>query len=365
MADGRDVTYEQFERSLTRLAVGMTQVDEDPEGHFAALLDLRRLLAEELGLGAIPDWAREIVVRMLASPLAPCGHYTFPAPLAQVIDAIGEERCPDFVIGCYTADPVRKRRLQAVIYCLDAWLHDAPLETATWELGRRDIDGKDWPDIVRRVYVALGERTELRLLLVERLVHRLRWWAKAHSWAEDARTAFGIDQYLGDLRGDGDWGDFGDPELRDPYFVEPREPDVVEMETRVMQMMPEAAPLLVRIQETWLCAPKAFRYVERVLHEIGAAGTDRAPDFSRSLLDCEDTYPDFDVARTWEADCLDRLSRWLKGEIDAVPALGPPTSVKLWLVGLLRYRLELMAPWTRFIAGQPSGRSGAGSMTHN
>jgi len=352
------VTCEQFEDSLTRLAVRYTQVDEDLAGHFAVSQDRHRLLAEELRLGTVPDWAREIITRMLGSPLAPCGHYTFPAPVAQVTEAIGAERCPAFVIGCYTADPARKRRLQAVIYCLDAWHHDAPIETAAWELERRETDGKDWPSIVCRVYVALGDRTELRLLLVERLIHRLRWWVKSHSWMDDPRTAFGLDQYLGDLRGDGDWGDFGDPELRDPYFVELREPDVVKAETRIRQEVPDGTALLDRIHSTWLCAPKVFRYIERLIHEVGGVGSGGAPDYKKCLLDCEDTYPDFGLARQWESDYLDRLSRWLRDDTDAVPELGSPTPVKQWLVGLLKYRLELMIPWTRFIAGHPSGHSG-------
>jgi hypothetical protein len=201
----------------------------------------------------------------------------------------------------------------------------------------------------------------MRVLLVDRLIHRLRWWVKSHTWEHDLRTQFGLDQYLGDVRGDGSWGDFSDPELRDPYFTELREPDITAMETRIRHEIPNSEALLTRIQSTWLCAPKAFRYIERVLIEIGSVGTANEPDFARTLLDCQDTYPDFSQAGEWERDLLDRLSAWLAGDGGAIPELGTCTPVKHWIVGLLSYRLQLMANWTRFVGGNPSGQSGKGA----
>jgi len=248
--------------------------------------------------------------------------------------------------------------LQAIVYCLDAWLHSAPLETAIWELERHSIDGRDWAGIVSRITTTLGEPHPLRVLLIERLIHRLRWWIKVHSWDNDGRTQFGLDQYLGDPRGDGDWGDFGDPELRDPYFVELGEPDIVTMEERIRIEVTDGEALLVRVQSTWLCAPKAFRYIERILTEIGCIGTTDTPDFNQRLLDCDDTYPDFEQAREWETTLLNRLASWLVGDSDAVPELGPVTPTKHWLAGLLRYRLTLMDNWSRFIGGRPKGRTG-------
>jgi len=355
-----EVSRERLNAGITRTGLRFTEVDEDPWSSFMASPELRSLVTEEAALGTIPGWAKEIVTRMIGSPLAPCGHYAFPAPIVQIIEAIGQERCPGFVMGCYTADPARKRRLQAIVYCLDAWLHNAPLETAIWELERQHIDDKNWSGIVRSIYTALGDRHPLRMLLVERLIHRLRWWIKAHSWDNDARLKFGLDQYLGDPRGDGDWGDFGDPELRDPYFVELREPDVITMEERIRTEVADGGPLLIRIQSTWLCAPKAFRYIERILLEIGAVGTTDTPDFRQQILDCDDTYPDFERAREWETALLNKLASWLSGDSDAVPELGPVTPTKHWLAGLLRYRLMLMDDWSRFIGGRPTGHSGEG-----
>jgi hypothetical protein len=364
MEETDTTSRERFDTGFTRAGLRHTQVDEDPWGRLAASSELQTLLAKEVALDAVPVWAQEIVTRMIGSPLAPCGHYAFPAPVVQIIKAIGQERCPDFVMGCYTADPARKRRLQAIIYCLDAWLHGAPLETATWELERQHIDDKNWSTIVRSITTTLGDRHPLRVLLIERLIHRLRWWVKTHSWDNDARLQFGLDQYLGDPRGDGDWGDFGDPELSDPYFVELREPDIVTMEERIRTEVADGEALLVRIQSTWLCAPKAFRYIERVLLEIGAVGSTDTPDFNQRLLDCDDTYPDFEQAREWETTLLNKLASWLAGDSDAVPELGPVTPTKHWLAGLLRYRLMLMDDWSRFIGGHPTGHSGDATLAH-
>jgi len=362
MEETDTTSRERFDAGFTRAGLRHTQVDEDPWGRLAASSELQTLLAKEAALGTVPVWAQEIVTRMIGSPLAPCGHYAFPAPVIQIIEAIGQERCPDFVMGCYTADPARKRRLQAIVYCLDAWLHSAPLETAMWELERHNVDGRDWAGIVSRITTTLGKRHPIRVLLVERLIHRLRWWVKVHSWDNDPRSQFGLDQYLGDPRGGGDWGDFGGPELRDPYFVELREPDVLAMEERIRHEVANGGALLTRIQETWLCAPKAFRYIERVLLEIGAAGTTSTPDFNQRLLGCDDTYPDFEQAREWETSLLNKLASWLAGDSDAVPRLGPVTPTKHWLAGLLHYRLMLMDNWSRFIGGRPSGRSGEGNI---
>jgi hypothetical protein len=359
-----EASRERWNASITRTGLQFTEVHEDPWRSFVASPELRSLVTEEAALGAVSGWAKEIVTRMIGSPLPPCGHYAFPAPVIQIIEAIGQERCPAFVIGCYTADPARKRRLQAIVYCLDAWLHGAPLETATWELERQHIDDKNWSGIVRGIYTTLGDPHPLRVLLVERLIHRLRWWVKTHSWDNDARLQFGLDQYLGDPRGDGDWGDFGDPELSDPYFVELREPDIVSMEERIRTEVADGEALLVRIQSTWLCAPKAFRYIERLLLEIGAIGTTDTPGFDQRLLDCDDTYPDFEQAREWEAALLNRLASWLAGDSDAVPELGPVTPTKHWLAGLLHYRLMLMDDWSRFVGGRPTGHSGGAALAH-
>jgi hypothetical protein len=356
MAQGADWTKDAFERSVT--ARGWTYSDYD--GGWDSCKDcaeIRGIYEEEMSLGGAPGWAREVVRRMLASPLPPCGHYTFPRPIIQTCEAIGQERCPEFVIGCYTAEPQRRALLAYYVFCLDSWLQGAPLDVAQAELAMRSGLGKDWGAICADIHDVLGERTDLRSLLVERLVHRLRWWVKTLIWDGSGRDQFMLDSYLGDVRGDGQWGDYGNTGYADPYFAELRAPGVAEMSARIRAEVPNGERLLTWTESTWLCAPKAFRYVERILLAAGALGTDAGPDFARSVLDCEDTYPDFASQQRWFEAFLRRLAAWLDGDGASLPELGVVTPTKHWLARMLRLRLANRDPRSA-MAGGPRGRPG-------
>lgn len=351
-------TKESFETSVTSRAWAYTEFDADWD-RCRDSAEIRALFAEEMALDAVPDWATEIVDRMLASPLPPCGHYSFPRPILQICEAIGREGCPDFVIGCYTADAERKRLMVGYVYCLDAWLKNAPLEAARAELALRGDGGRDWSAIVEAVYETLGDRIAARLLLVRRLVHRLRWWLKTLIWNDDRRDRFVPDAYLGDMRSSGERGDYGNPGFHDPYYAELNEPAVEELADQIRARVPEGKRLLERIESTWLCAPKAFRYLERLIVEIGGVGSDRSPHFDRLLLWCEDTYPDLSACGQWHASFLSSLDSWLAGDPTACPRLGLITPAKHWLVGMLRHRLQIYAAFTQYVAGAPGGRSGS------
>ena len=350
-------TSQAFEASVTGRAWTYTEYDGGWE-KCRDSSEIREIFAAEMALETVPDWAREIIDRLLANPLPPCGHYTYPHPIRQICEAIGQERCPDFVIGCYTAEPERKILMSCYIFCLDAWLKEAPLETACAELERRDDLGRDWARIVRAVYETLGESLELRVLLVRRLLHRLRWWLKTLIWRDDRRDRLMLDAYLGDVRGSSEWGDYGNPGFHDPYFAELQEPEVQELAQQIREQVPKGSELLTRIESTWLCAPKAFRYLERLIVEIGSVGSEAPPDFGRSILQCEDTVPDFASSRQWHASFLSSLKAWLDGDGDALPELGPITPVKHWLVRMLRYRLQIYGTYAQYAGGKPRGRSG-------
>ena len=163
--------------------------------------DLAAAIDEELALPSIPDWAGEIMGRMIAH-LPICGHYTFPAPIVSVCRAIRLRQCPEIVCGHYTCDFGRKTLMSYYVFCLDAWLQNAPRETAKAELSLRDALGRDWPTIVDAIYDTLGTPNDLTRLLVERVIHRERWWVKTLIWPDDRRDRFGLDMYGGDVRGD-------------------------------------------------------------------------------------------------------------------------------------------------------------------
>jgi hypothetical protein len=325
--------------------------------------ELRAIFDEEMALDSVPQWALNIVRRMFGGPIPTCGHYSFPRPIMQVCEAIGAETCPEFVVGCYTADGDRKIRMIYCVFCLDAWCKEAPLDLAKAELATRDNLGKDWGHIIEAVYATLGPITEQKALLVRRLIHRLRWWIKTHIWSDDKRDRFFLDACLGDVRGTGDWGEYGDTGFGDPYTPEFASPEVVSMEKEICRSIPDGIALLEDLRHNHLCGPKAFRIVERLIVRIGAVGLDKAPNYSSSVLDCEDTLPDFVSARRWYASFMESLEAWLNGNAGAVPELGSVTPVKHWLARILRLRLRLLeedkeSNFSKLVGCHSSGKTG-------
>lgn len=330
--------------------------------------ELHEIYREEVGLETIPPWAEEIVRRTMEIPA--CGYYAMPDMILQRCKAIREEQCPDVVMSCYAVDPGRKRLLAYYTYCLDGWLKGVPLEIAQAELAMRPPLGKDWGAIVSNIYRVLGEKNEPKAILVERLIHRLRWWMKTLVWSGDKRNQFCLDMYLGDPRGDAGWGCYGNEPFLDPYFAEFRAPEVQTIEGKILQIAPDWKRIdwkriLGNIHSTWLCAPKVFRYLEKIIHDIGCIGSDNdAPTAYPGILQCEDTYPDFEFCSMWFKDFISRLDQWLAGNTEAMHELGPSTPVRHWLAHLWRHRLLFESGqdengFHRMVGFRPAGRSGS------
>ena len=331
--------------------------DEEPE----LWAELKRIFDEETSLPDVPKWASEIVSRMMELPM--CGGYAFPDNVTQIITAISDQQCPDVVMRCYTVDSRRKTLMSYYIYCLDAWAKEAPLSAAAAELSLRESLGRNWEEIASSIYRVLGEKTEVKALVVNRLIHRLRWWIKSLIWFDDKRDRYMLDVYSGDIRGDEEkWGAYGNPPYGDPYFTELRLPHVKAMEAEIQAAVPNGKKLLERIHSTWLCAPKVFRYLEKLIAEIGAIDGTDAPTPADAFLQCEDTYPDFAANRQYFADLTRRLARWLDGEEHQLPSLGSSTPVKHWLVHLLHHKLMFQARYeenfAKMMGQRPHGKAG-------
>ncbi len=314
----------------------------------------------EQGLDDVPAWAREIAegaVRFVPF----CPHAAFPRPFLEVLDAVGREAPPAFIHGCYTADAARKRRLSDYVLCLDAWLAGAAPEDAARELEARGTPGVDWPAVCRSVHEILCAHDEVKDLLVARLLHRQRWWLRTLTWDDDARDRWCRDQYLGDVAGSGDH--YGNPQFRDPYFSELQVPRVRRMEARLAETCPDWPWFRDAIRDSWLCAPKAFRFLERALWAIGkgraAVSLPGRPlpegDAVPGFLQCEDTYPVRAEAEEWLLSFVRAMRRWVVGEAaqeevdrDVFHRLGVRTPVKLWLVRLYARRLEMLNPYGVF-----------------
>ena len=192
-----------------------------------------------------------------------------------------------------------------------------------------------------------------------RLLHQIRWWIKATVWEDDLGNVFARDEYLGDYRPTGNWAtDNGNPRLHTPEFVQTTSPRVQQIERRLAEFCPDWNWFrTVMVDFSWPCAPKAFRYLEKLLWCIGKEKPVinlpsfplENPEHVPSFLQCEESWPDPKVANTWWRAFLDALRAWwqeqsVTGEVgtDVVQRLGASTPVKQWLVRLLVRRLEML-----------------------
>lgn len=336
---------EDYERSVTSTAWAVTPYSAGWEDSIKygedlpASRELKAIFEEECALPDVPAWAKEIIARQI-SPLPICGHYAFPQPLLDVCRAIGERHAPQFIISCYTADGNRKRLMAQYVFCLDAWAKRAPLDLVQAEFALRNDAGRDWHAVAGNIYAVLGIPTERKDLLVARLIHRLRWWIKTLIWSDDSRDTFLTDVYMGDARGDeARFSAYGNSPFGDPYFTELEQPEVRALTDRIRQVYPDENKLLDRVESTWLCAPKAFRYLEKLLVDIG--GPEAAQAAAEFSLLCDDVNPDRESYGRWYGAFMTSLDAWLAGDESARPELGAYDPVKHWLASILRHKLRL------------------------
>jgi len=356
----RNWSKEAYEASVSSRCWWFTPYDDGWEhSDLKHDTELRDIVAMEQALGGVPDWAERIVEGCIRYA-APCGHHLFPRPYLEIVSAIGSEKDVSFRHTCYTVERGRKREMMDYCLCLDAWLAGADSEAPAKELmdlGYRKID---WHRVCSDLWQVLGERTELKRLLVERTLLQTRWWIKSSVWDDDMATDFGRDQYLGDYAEAGCFAtDNGNPELRAPTFKLGSSFRIQELEARLSEACKDWRWFRNLIVDgSWPCAPKAFRYLERLLWSIGKERPavdlpsypledgDDVPDF----LQAADTCPDRDQAIKWWGSFLSALTGWWRGRPeegavadDVSERLGDVTEVKRWLVRLLVRRLAMLA----------------------
>ena len=320
---------------------------------------LRAIVDLEAKLSPIPDWARDIAQRSIR--FAPgCPHYTFPAPLLELVNAIGRRKPQEFIHGCYTVDRTRKKRASDYLFCLDAWLQDAAPEQASRELKLRSEAPVDWDQVCQSIWQVLGRKNALKRMLVARTLHRYRWWVKACTWDDGSSDDFCDDQYLGDLpRGESLGYHLGNPGMGDPWHAELQAAYVRDTEAKLAKKCPDWKWFKTAIHETWLCAPKTFRFLERLLWSIGKGKPSvslpgrriKSEDTVPGFLQCEDTYPDREESVKWLQAFHRGLKGWCQGnspsndvEHDIHNRLGESEPLTRWLVGLLIRNLELLKP---------------------
>jgi hypothetical protein len=389
-------TQSTYESSITRLCWRDSAYAQgwDACPAIAADDELRQIVGMELELETVPEWARRIVVDSLHS-LPGCGHYLFPLAFLDILEAIGAEQPQAFVHGCYTVARARKQEMIDYVLCLDGWLAGAEWPDVARELNALGYRRLDWDAVCTDLWEVLGEHDELKDRLVERLILLQRWAIKKTAWDDDRASQFGRDRYLGPYSetpgrdGVSRWT-HADPPA--PDFDVHASPRLQRLEARIAELHP-GTPVPGwggdHLTCGWLCAPKAFRYLERIVWEIGGGRLAREGERVPGFLRCEDTWFDLAEAAEWWRAYLAALDGWWRGTewlgqetghseretghskpndrlqgavADQVSErLGAPTPVKRWLVRLLRHSLRLGETvwWARWPDdGRAFGRSG-------
>lgn len=332
--------------------------------------ELRQIIEMEAILDDVPQWARQIVERSI-NAACPCGHYLFPLPWLEVLDAIGSQTPPTFVHNCFTVEGGRKRQAQDYALCLDAWLAGSPSKAPARELSELGYRHIDWHAVCDDLWQVLGERTQVKELLVDRVLHSIRWAVKFTFWDRAATSLFGRDQYLGDFsRTDGQISIDGYYD-RPTFHYEQASPRVQRLEARLAEVCPDWDVWRGQLGEWWLCAPKSFRFLERILWSVGREHplrpTDRVPGF----LHCEDTYPSQDDAAPWWTAFCAALDGWWRDQPtsdevarDTEWRLGEPTPIKRWLVRLYLRKLRRLEENGVQLTQLVNARSGSSEHAH-
>jgi len=342
---------EIYEKSVSSNCWDFTPYDDGWSPSVAADGELREIVRMEHELGAVPNWARQIVDRCIDAA-QPCGHYLFPRGFLETVSAIGSKSPPSIVHSCFMVENERKGQAMDYCLCLDAWLAGAQTEAVASELMTLGYRKIDWYSVCGDLWKILGEHTELKDLLIERFLHSIRHSIKATVWDDDIASRFCRDEYLGNYAEKDGFGGYGNPTFPIHGFNEGASPRVKRIEKRIAEICAKGStwhsdwkPWI----EWWLCAPKSFRFLERKLWEVGKLRLAEKGEEIPGFLSCEDTYPNQDEASVWWRSFSLALKGWCLGSpesggiADEVnKRLGEATPVKRWLVRLFLRKLEML-----------------------
>lgn len=363
MTTDSDWCRDVYERSITRLCFASTPYDAGWDGDSRRSVDgkalqqdaqMRRLVEMETGIRPVPLWARKIAEQI--GELAPCG-WCFPQFVEAVYRNIGSgDAAAAHPCGCYNVGERRLQLMANYALCLDGWLKGVCPEDTAAAVTCHVVDQRDWLSIARKVYGALGEQAPAKALLVRRLLGRLRFWLRAPFGPlkadDNPRLGYLYTHAMGRYGG---W---------DHFSFERHDPDVVELEQRIRAEVAKPDRWLELIESTWPCAPKVFRYLERIVLAIGRIeqGGNTAPAELNDSLPGDVLQADGTCMGSGESRCLfdtgvSTLAKFVSGAFPAEPVegsgldarfgsrlealLGEPSPQKLWLAALLLKRVAL------------------------
>lgn len=355
---------DNFERSITRTCFSSTPYDAGWDGaeqwdiNGTVLQhddEMRRLLELEWEIRPVPVWGQKIARQIEEMP--PCG-WSFPQHVEAVCTNIGSgDAAAAFPSRCYVVGPDRLQLMADYAVCVDGWIKNISSLQVGASLQQNAFDSRDWVGIAAAVWEVLGEPSPPRVLLARRLLQRLRFWLRAPyaplKADDNWRLGYFYDHGMGRSGG---W---------DYFSFEEHEPDANELKSQIKAQIPDAERWLELIDYTWPCAPKVFRFVERIVIAIGQIEehSDVGPDelgsrrAAERILRVEGTYLDSETSRGLYNAAVSGLAGFLgcsfpgPGMADArrdtgfasrlQRVLGEPSPEKLWLAALLQKRITL------------------------
>ncbi|MFX0099886.1 MAG: hypothetical protein ACFFCS_09895 [Candidatus Hodarchaeota archaeon] len=299
---------------------------------------VKKIFDLEMSLTDFPSWAKELALRRIGV-FPNCGHYLFPRSAEQILEAMRDESSIDFFTSCYTCHPDRKAKLSPVVQILEAWLNHEDESSISEKFSAspvEEIDGK----VVENIYTALGQFTDEKEVLVQRLVNQLNWWIKTLIWEGDPRESFDKKEYPVKKGYEQFNADYGNEGFSDPYFPEVHQKENIKLEKKIRKNKNiDSKKMIDYIHSTWLCAPKFFRYLEKIILKIGGSDIDILPDKLTKINAKE-------YARRYH-EIRDELLKFIE-EKGSSKLVGDHSPVKEWLARMLLLKLELYEEYSGF-----------------
>lgn len=282
-------------------------------------------------LGKLPKWASDI--RQQIGCISPCGHYSFPEQIDLICKGIGKKKPQSNFRGCYQVSSEIKKRMEVYLFSLESWLNERDIDSAVSE---RPI----YERLIRKIYSALDIHSELKKLLVTRLIKRHQWWLYViplDTW--DTRSA--------------PYSWYNEPHGVDLFRAEYKNPEIEKLEKKICKKSKEKAEIfLSHILHSWLCHYKVFRYIEIAIDSIGREvwrrdnnqqGSDRAKmiEVRGKYIKCFDHW--LDGRNITEAVSEMRAEEVFVCSIYSM--LGICNDFSFWLVNALRKTMKIFKEW--------------------
>ncbi|MHA2399110.1 MAG: hypothetical protein ACXADU_09495 [Promethearchaeota archaeon] len=318
-------TKKSYSRSITSKCWAYTPLDgEDLPNN----LDVKKIFELEMSIPDIPRWAEELAVSKIAN-IPMCGHYLFPKNVKEILEGIRDEKTIEFFTSCYTVPPDRKASVEIIVKILEAWLNEEEKSTICSRLNLNQEDSIN-NKVIEKIYSNLGNLTKEKAIQVKRLRNRLKWWIKTFIWRGYNREFFTKDDFSKfDKYGKNDYGNKG---FNDPYFVELELEENKKLEKKIRENVNLDPKIITLIHSTWLCAPKFFRYLEKIILKIGHNKIDVFPDKLKNVNNKEYAEKYFAIIN----GLLPFVEEKKKNEW-----IGNYTATKEWLVRILLLKLKL------------------------